>query len=77
MNKQSQAIMKKLKQKQLHPGVVLFNAPKGVDMDLVAEAIGEDCWDIIFLEKGIVCEEKRVDDVIKAYEDALEMAEEE
>jgi hypothetical protein len=62
----------KNKLKEIHPNVVFIKAPKGVDVDIVGEIIGDDNWDIIFLDNGIVCKVDRVDDVLEAYEQALE-----
>lgn len=57
----------KTKQKEIHPNVVFLPAPEGVDVDMVAEIIGDDMYDLIFLEDGIVCKVDRVDDVLEAY----------
>jgi hypothetical protein len=54
-----------------------LKAPKGVDVDIVGEIIGDDNWDIIFLEDGIACKVDRVDDVIEAYQEALDDLDEE
>ena len=67
----------KVKQKEIFPNVVFLKAPKGVDVDIVGEIIGDDNWDIIFLEDGIACKVDRVDDVIEAYQEALDDLDEE
>ena len=66
----------KNKLKEIHPEVVFIKAPKGVDIDIVSEIIGDDEWDIIYLDNGIVCKVDRVDDVLEAYQEALEEQEE-
>lgn len=67
----------KNKLKEIHPEVVFIKAPKGVDVDIVGEIIGDDNWDMIFLDNGIVCKVDRVDDVLEAYQEALEELEDE
>lgn len=67
----------KVKLKIIHPNVVFLKAPKGVDIDVVGEIIGDDNWDIIFLEDGIACKADRVDYVIEAYQEALDDLKEE
>jgi hypothetical protein len=62
----------KIKQKEIHPNVVFLKAPKGVDVDIVSEIIGDDMYDLIFLDNGIVCKVDRVDDVLEAYQEALD-----
>ena len=66
----------KVKQKEIFPNVVFLKAPKGVDVDIVGEMIGDDDWDIIFLEDGIACKVDRVNDVLEAYQEALDDLEE-
>jgi len=51
--------------------------PEGVDIDIVSEIIGDDMYDIIFLDEGIVCSNNRVDDVKDAIEEAKEDSEDE
>ena len=62
----------KVKQVHIHADVVFLKTPKGVDLDIVGEIIGDDNWDIIFLEDGIACKVDRVDDVLEAYQEALD-----
>jgi hypothetical protein len=62
----------KVKQKELHADVILLKAPEGVDIDIVGEIIGDDNWDMIFLDDAVVCKADRVDDVIEAYQEALD-----
>ena len=57
--------------------ITYLPAPKGVDMDVVGEIIGDDNWDIIFTKNGIVCSNEQVDSVKEAYEQALEELEDE
>jgi hypothetical protein len=71
MNKNKSNKMK-VKQKEIFPDVIFLKAPEGVDLDIVGEIIGEDNWDIIFLEEGIACKADRVDDVLEAYQEALD-----
>jgi hypothetical protein len=66
----------KVKQKEIFPDVIFLKAPEGVDLDIVGEIIGDDNWDIIFLEEGIACKADRVDDVLEAYQEALDDLEE-
>ena len=46
--------------------------PKGCDGDVVSEIIADDQYDIIFLDKGIVCKNDRVKDVKAAIKEAKE-----
>jgi hypothetical protein len=46
--------------------------PDGCDGDIVAEIIGDDQYDIIFLDNGIVCKNDRVDDIKAAIKESLE-----
>ena len=62
----------KIKQKEIHPNVVFLKAPKGVDTDIVSEILEDDQYDLIFLDNGIVCKVDRVDDVLEAYQEALD-----
>ena len=66
----------KVEQKELHADVILLKAPEGVDLDIVGEIIGDDNWDIIFLEEGIACKADRVKDVLEAYQECLDDLEE-
>ena len=66
----------KIKQTELHPNVILLPAPKGVDVEIVAEIIGDDNWDIIFLDDSVVCKADRVNDVLEAYQEYLDDCEE-
>ena len=66
----------KVKQVHIHADVVFLKAPEGVDLDIVGEIIDGDNWDMIFLEDGIACKVDRVDDVLEAYQEALDDLEE-
>jgi hypothetical protein len=44
-------------------GITYLPYPKGCDGDVVSEIIADDQYDIIFLDKGIVCKNNRVKDV--------------
>ncbi len=66
----------KTKQTELHPNVILLPAPEGVDVEIVAEIIGDDNWDIIFLDNAVVCTAERVNDVLEAYQEYLDDCEE-
>ena len=57
--------------------VTYLPIPKGVDIDVVAEIIADDQYDIIFLDKGIVCKNDRVKDVKAAIKEASEDSDEE
>ena len=61
----------KVKQTEIFPDVIFLKAPKRVDLEIVAEIIGDDNFDIIFLEEGIACKADRVDDVLEAYQQCL------
>ena len=65
-----------IEQKQLHADVILLQAPEGVDLDIVGEIIGDDNWDIIFLDDSVVCKADRVKDVLEAYQECLDDLEE-
>ncbi len=62
----------KIEQVHIHADVIFLKAPEGVDLDIVGEIIGDDNWDIIFLEDGVACKADRVDDVLEAYQEALD-----
>ena len=62
----------KIEQVHIHADVVFLKAPEGVDLDIVGEIIGDDNWDIIFLEDGIACKVDRVNDVLEAYQEYLD-----
>ena len=66
----------KVEQKEIFPDVIFLQAPEGVDLDIVSEIIGEDDWDIIYLDNGIVCKADRVNDVLEAYQEYLDDCEE-
>ena len=66
----------KVEQKEIFPDVIFLKAPEGVDLDIVSEIIGEDDWDIIYLDNGIVCKADRVNDVLEAYQEYLDDCEE-
>jgi len=53
-------------------GITFVPYPAGTDGDIVAEIIGDDQYDIIFLDKGIVCKNDRVKDVKAAINEAKE-----
>lgn len=57
--------------------VTYLPIPKGVDIDVVAEIIADDQFDIIFLKDGILCKNDRVKDVKKAVKEAQEDSDEE
>ncbi len=65
-----------VEQKEIFPDVIFLKAPEGVDLDIVGEIIGDDNWDIIFLEEGIACKADRVKDVLEAYQEYLDDLEE-
>jgi len=58
-------------------GVTLVSIPKGVDIDVVAEIIADDQYDLIFLKDGILCKNDRVKDVKGAIKEAQEDSDEE
>ena len=66
----------KIEQVHIHADVVFLKAPEGVDLEIVGEIIGDDNWDIIFLEDGIACKADRVNDVLEAYQEYLDDCEE-
>ena len=72
MKNKSKSNKMKIKQKEIFPDVIFLKAPKGVDLDIVGEIIDGDNWDMIFLEEGIACKVDRVDDVLEAYQEALD-----
>jgi hypothetical protein len=57
--------------------VTYLPVPEGVDVDLVAEIIADDQFDLIFLEDGILCKNDRVKDVERAIKEAQEDSDEE
>ena len=57
--------------------VTYLPVPKGVDIDVVAEIIADDQFDIIFLKDGILCKNDRVKDVKAAIKEAKEDSDEE
>ena len=57
-------------------GITYLPYPKGCDGDVVAEIIADDQYDIIFLDKGIVCKNDRVKDVKAAIKEASEDSDE-
>ena len=62
----------KVKQKELYADVILLKAPEGVDIDVVGEIIGDDNWDIIFLDDSVVCKADRVNEILEAYQECLD-----
>jgi hypothetical protein len=62
----------KVEQKELHADVILLKAPEGVDLDVVGDIIGEDNWDIIFLDDSVVCKADRVNDILEAYQECVD-----
>ena len=52
--------------------ITYIKIPEGVDIDIVAEILGDDQYDLIFLENGIVCSNERIDDVKEAIKEAQE-----
>ena len=57
--------------------VTYLPVPEGVDIDVVAEIIADDQFDIIFLKDGILCKNDRVKDVKAAIKEAKEDSDEE
>jgi hypothetical protein len=60
--------------------VTYLPIPKGVDIDLVGEIIGDDPYDqydLIFLKNGILCKNDRVKDVKKAIKESQEDSDDE
>ena len=57
--------------------VTYLPVPKGVDIDVVAEIIADDQFDIIFLKDGILSKNDRVKDVKAAIKEAKEDSDEE
>ena len=57
--------------------VTYLPIPKGVDIDVVAEIIADDQYDLIFLKDGILCKNDRVKDVKEAIKEAQEDSDEE
>jgi len=57
--------------------VTYLPIPKGVDIDVVAEIIADDQYDLIFLKDGILCKNDRVKDVKGAIKEAQEDSDEE
>ena len=76
MKNKSKSNKMKIKQVHIHADVVFLKSPEGVDLDIVGEIIGDDNWDIIFLEDGIACKADRVNDVLEAYQEYLDDCEE-
>ena len=52
--------------------VTYLPIPKGIDIDVVADIIADDQYDIIFLKNGILCKNDRVKDVKAAIKESLE-----
>ena len=52
-------------------GITFLPYPAPCDGDIVAEILGDDQYDIIFLDSGIVCKNDRVDEIKKAIEESL------
>ena len=50
-------------QESIQKQITYIPIPKGVDIDVVAEIIADDQYDIIFLKNGILCKNDRVKDV--------------
>ena len=61
---------------EIQSEITYIPVPDNVDLDIVSEIIGDDIYDIIFLDNGIVCRNDRVDDVKEAIEEAKEEEEE-
>jgi len=57
--------------------VTYLPIPKGVDIDVVAEIIADDQYDLIFLKDGILCKNDRVKDVKGTISEAQEDSDEE
>ena len=62
----------KIEQTELYADVILLKAPEGVDIDIVGEIIGDDNWDIIFLDDSVVCKADRVKDILEAYQECID-----
>ena len=58
-------------QESIQKQITYIPIPKGVDIDVVAEIIADDQYDIIFLKNGILCKNDRVKDVQSAIEESL------
>lgn len=52
--------------------ITYIKIPEGVDIDIVAEILGDDQYDLIYLENGIVSSNERIDDVKEAIKEAQE-----
>jgi hypothetical protein len=72
MKNKSKSNKMKVKQKELYADVILLKAPEGVDIDVVGEIIGDDNWDIIFLDDSVVCKADRVNEILEAYQECLD-----
>lgn len=72
MKNKSKSNKMKVKQVHIHADVVFLKAPEGVDIDIVGEIIGDDNWDIIFLEDGVACKADRVNEILEAYQECLD-----
>jgi hypothetical protein len=72
MKNKSKSNKMKVNQKELYADVILLKAPKGVDIDVVGEIIGDDNWDIIFLDDSVVCKADRVNEILEAYQECLD-----
>jgi hypothetical protein len=58
-------------------GITLVSIPEGVDIDVVAEIIADDQYDLIFLDNSIICKNDRVKDVKAAIKEAQEIEDDE
>ncbi|CAB5226489.1 hypothetical protein UFOVP760_263 [uncultured Caudovirales phage] len=61
-----------MKNKNYLDEIAFLPYPAGVDGDIVAEILGDDQYDLIFLLNGIVCKNDRIDEVKQAIEESLE-----
>ena len=61
-----------MKNKNYLEEITFVPYPAGTDGDIVAEIIGDDMYDIIFLDSGVVCKNDRVDEILQAIKESLE-----
>jgi hypothetical protein len=66
----------RMKNKEYLDEITYIPYPAKCDGDIVAEIIGDDQYDVIFLDNGIVCKNDRVDDINQAIQESLEDIEE-
>jgi hypothetical protein len=61
-----------MKNKNYLDEITFLPYPAGCDGDIVAEILADDQYDLIFLDKGIVCKNDRVDEINNAIVASLE-----